>query len=245
VADASSDAVITLRYGSAADARRDRLPDVARGVIARTRVAVREGEVLPVRVVLERERVSLDLHAKVRWATPLASGALTGLELEGRTRREEVQIDLLLGVRTASRGGGPVTDAALAHLAPPALPRLSVSMLQPSRVLREVLGSALVRLARDGNGWDLQLDAVSSVDAFLASMAERRRNLAVIDCDGIGAAADPLVDAVRSHAEYARLPLVLLSRTRAGRLEDRYTVTMQKPVAMKALLHTTGILLRG
>jgi hypothetical protein len=239
------DAVITLRYGSASDARRDRLPDVARGVIARTRVAVREGEVVPVRVVLEREKVTLDLRAKVRWATPLAAGALTGLELEGPTRREEVQIDLLLGVRTASGGAAPAFDAALPHLAAPALPRLSVAMLQPSRVLREVLSSALVRLARDGNGWDLQLDAVSTVDEFLASMAQRRRNLALVDCDGIEAAADPLVDAVRSHAEYARLPLVLLSRTRSARLEDRYTVTMQKPVAMKTLLHTTGILLRG
>jgi hypothetical protein len=246
VADASAgDAVITLRYRSAADARRDRLPDVTRGVIARTRVPVREGEVVPVRVELERERVSLDLRARVRWATPLAAGALTGLELEGRTGRDEVQIDLLLGVRTASSWTDPARDAGLPHLAPPALPRLSVSMLQPSRVLREVLSSALVRLARDGNGWDLQLDAVSSVDAFLASMAERRRNLALVDCDGIESAADPLVDAVRSHADYARLPLVLLSRTRSARLEDRYTVTIQKPVAMKTLLYTTGILLRG
>jgi hypothetical protein len=76
-------------------------------------------------------------------------------------------------------------------------------------------------------------------------MAERRRNLAIIDCDGIPSAADPLVDAVRSHEEYARLPIVILSRTRSARLEDSYTVTMQKPVAMKTLLHTTGILLRG
>jgi hypothetical protein len=156
-----------------------------------------------------------------------------------------VQIDLLLGIRTASHATDLAQEAALPHLAPPALPRLSVAMLQPSRVLREVLSSALVRLARDGNGWDLQLDAVSSVDAFLASMAERRRNLALVDCDGIESAADPLVDAVRSHADYARLPLVLLSRTRSARLEDRYTVTIQKPVAMKTLLHTTGILLRG
>jgi hypothetical protein len=247
VAEASAgDAVITLRYGSASDARRDRLPDVARGIIARTKVAVREGEVVPVQVVLQREGVSLDLRAKVRWATPLATGALTGLELEGPTRREEVQIDLLLGVRTASRGvADPSLHGALPHLAAPALPRLSVAMLEPSRVLREILASALVRLARDGNGWDLQLDAAASVDAFLASMAERRRNLAVVDCDGIESAADPLVDAIRSHGEYARLPVVLLSRTRSARLEDRYTVTMQKPVPMKALLHTTGILLRG
>jgi hypothetical protein len=80
VADASAgEAVITLRYRSAVEARRDRLPDVTRGVIARTRVHVREGEVVPVRVELERERVALDLRAKVRWATPLATGALTGL----------------------------------------------------------------------------------------------------------------------------------------------------------------------
>jgi hypothetical protein len=76
-------------------------------------------------------------------------------------------------------------------------------------------------------------------------MADRRRNLAIADCDGIASAADPLVDAIRSHAEWARLPVILLSRSRSARLEDRYTVTMQKPVAMKALLHTTGLLLRG
>jgi hypothetical protein len=237
--------MITLRYGSASDARRDRLPDVARGVLARTRVPVHEGAVVPVRVMLEREKVWLDLRAKVRWTTPLAAGALVGLELQGPTHREEVQIDLLLGVRTASPGPDLSPAVAFPHLAAPALPRLSVSMLQPSRVLREILSSALVRLARDGNGWDLQLDAVGTVDAFLASMAEQRRNLALVDCDGIDTAADALVDAIRSHAEYARLPLVLLSRTRSARLEDRYTVTMQKPVAMKTLLHTTGILLRG
>jgi hypothetical protein len=39
--------------------------------------------------------------------------------------------------------------------------------------------------------------------------------------------------------------VILLSRTRLARLEDRYTVSMQKPVAMKALLQTTGLLLRG
>jgi hypothetical protein len=244
-ASAGAGEAITLRYESAADARRDRLPDVARGIIARTRVAVRDGEVRPLRVELARERVTLDLRARVRWSTPLARGALVGLELEGPTRREEVQIDLLLGIRSASHRLDAAAAAALPHLAPATLPRLSVAMLEPSRVLREVLASALVRLARDGNGWDLQLDAVGTVEAFVPAMAERRRNLAVVDCDGIGAAADPLIDGVRSHAEYARLPIVLLSRTRSARLEDRYTVTMQKPVAMKTLLHTTAILLRG
>jgi hypothetical protein len=240
----AGEVAITLRYPSATEARRDRLPDVPRGVIARTRVAVREGDERPVRIELEREKVTLDVRCRVRWATPLASGALAGLELSGPSPREEVQLDLLLGIRSASR-------ASAAHLAgvdgvaPLALPRLSVALLEPSRVLREVLTSALVRFARDGNGWDLQLDAVSSVDAFREAMSARRRNLAVVDCDGIGTAADPLVDAIRSHSEWGRLPLVLLSRTRSARLEDRYTVTMQKPVAMKSLLYTTGILLRG
>jgi len=240
--EAAGRPLITLHYKSAADARRDRLPDVARGIIARTRVAVREGETLPVRIELEREQVTLDVRARIRWATPLASGALAGLELEGPSGREEVQIDLLLGIRSASRAWD--ASALLPSVAAPALPRLCVAMLQPNRVLREVLTSALMRLARDGAGWDLRLDAVSTVDAFLPAMAERRRDLAIVDCDGIAAAADPLVDAVRSHAQYAKLPIVLLSRSRSARLEDRYTVTMQKPVAMKALLHTTGILLR-
>jgi hypothetical protein len=240
-------AAIALRYPSATEARRDRLPDVPRGVIARVRVAVREGEDRPVRIELEREKVSLEVRGRVRWATPLATGALVGLELSGPSRREEVQLDLLLGIRTASRALDP------AHLfgsggvvAPSALPRLSVALLEPNRVLREVLSSALVRFARDGNGWDLQLDAVPTVEAFLEAMTVRRRNLAVVDCDGIPpTATDPLVDAVRSHAEWGRLPMVLLSRSRSARLEDRYTVTMQKPVAMKSLLHTTAILLRG
>jgi hypothetical protein len=238
--------VITLRYPSATEARRDRLPDVPRGVIARTRTAVREGEARPVRIELAREKVTLDVRGRIRWATPLGTGALVGLELEGPSPREEVQLDLLLGIRTASRGLDPThLFGKGGGVGPAALPRLSIAMLEPNRVLREVLSSALVRFARDGNGWDLQLDAVATVDAFLHAMAERRRNLAVVDCDGMVSAADPLVDAVRSHSEWARLPMVLLSRSRSARLEDRYTVTMQKPVAMKSLLHTTGILLRG
>ncbi|HEX9401377.1 MAG TPA: hypothetical protein VF912_14810 [Anaeromyxobacter sp.] len=237
--------LLTLRYGCADDARRDRLPDVERGVIARLKVVVHEGDVVPARIELAREKVAIDVRARIRWVTPLARGALAGLELEGPSRREEVQIDLLLGIRSASRPADAAYAALLPLIAAPALPRLSVAMLQPNRVLREVLSSALVRLGRDGNGWDFQLDAVGTVDAFLAAMADRRRNLAVVDCDGIASAADALVDAIRSHAEYARLPLVLLSRSRTGRLEDRYTVTIQKPVAMKSLLHTTGILLRG
>lgn len=237
-------AVITLRYPSATEARRDRLPDVPRGVIARTRVAVREGEERPVRIELEREKVTLDARCRVRWATPLAHGALAGLELVGPSPREDVQLDLLLGIRTASRNGAAAVGAENG-VAPLALPRLSVALLETNRVLREVLTSALVRFARDGNGWDLQLDAVPNMDAFMQAMSDRRRNLALVDCDGIGTAADPLVDAVRSHADWARMPLVLLSRTRSARLEDRYTVTMQKPVAMKSLLYTTGILLRG
>jgi hypothetical protein len=244
--ESTRDAAIVLRYPSAVEARRDRLPDVPRGVIARTRVAVREGEERPVRIELEREKVILEVRGRVRWATPLATGALAGLELAAPARREEVQLDLLLGIRTASR---PLDPAHLfgngAGVTPSALPRLSVAMLEPNRVLREVLASALVRFARDGNGWDLQLEAVATLDAFLHAMTERRRNLAVVDCDQMPSAADPLVDAVRSHAEWARLPMVLLSSSRSARLEDRYTVTMQKPVTMKSLLHTTGILLRG
>jgi hypothetical protein len=240
----AGEALITLRYASAAHARRDRLPDVARGLIARTRLAVREGEVCPARIELERENVTIELRARVRWATPLATGALVGIELEGASRREDVQLDLLLGIRTAASAADPASGPPSRVTAAP-LPRLSVAMLEPSRVLREVLTSALVRFARDGNGWDLQLDAMPTVDAFLAAMAERRRNLAIADCDEIASAADPLVDAIRSHAEWARLPVILLSRSRSARLEDRYTVTMQKPVAMKALLHTTGLLLRG
>jgi hypothetical protein len=234
-----------LRYPSATEARRDRLPDVPRGVIARTQVGVREGEERPVRFELDREKVTLEVRGRVKWATPLATGALAGFELTAPSPREEAQLDLLLGIRTASR---PLDPAHLfgkgGAVTPSALPRLSVALLEPNRVLREVLSSALVRFARDGNGWDLQLDAVATVEAFLEAMSQRRRNLAVIDCDRMPA-ADPLVDAVRSHAEWARLPMVILSSSQTARLVDSYTVTMQKPVAMKSLLYTTGILLRG
>jgi hypothetical protein len=240
-----ADATIHLRYPSALEARRDRLPDVPRGVIARTRSGVREDEVLPVRIQLQRENVTIEARARVRWATPLATGTLVGLELQGPSRREEVQLDLLLGIRSTARPE-VAADVALKQVAVPAMPRLSVAMLETGRVLREVLTSALARFARDGSGWDLQLEAAGTPDAFLEAMASRRRNLAVIDCDGIGdAAADALLDTIRSHAEWARIPVVLLSRSRAARVQDRHTVTMNKPVAMKALLHTTALLLKG
>jgi hypothetical protein len=237
------DGIITLRYASAVEARRDRLPDVARGVIARVRTGIVEGQLVPVRIELAREKVALDVRARVRWATPLATCTLAGLELEGPSRREDVQLDLLLGIRSASRPR-ELAGAALPRVTA-ALPRLSVAMLEPNRVLREVLSSALVRFARDGNGWDLRLDAVETMEAFVAALAERRRDLAVVDCDRVASTVDPVVDAIRSHVEWTRLPVILLSRTRLARLEDRYTVSMQKPVAMKALLQTTGLLLRG
>jgi DNA-binding response OmpR family regulator len=110
-------------------------------------------------------------------------------------------------------------------------------------VLREVLASALARYARDA-GWDLHLDAVATTNAFMQALSRRRRDLAVVDSDALGPAADALVEGVRSHAQWARLPVILLSHTGPARAEDRCTVTMQKPVAMKALLHTTGLLLR-
>jgi hypothetical protein len=235
--------LIILRYASALEARRDRLPDVPRGVIARTRVAVRDGDVLPARIEVAREKVTLDVRARIRWATPLASSTLAGIELHGPSRREEVQLDLLLGNRSAAPapepGGASVTRLNLA-----VLPRLSVVMLQPSRVLREVLGSALARFAREGSGWDLHLDAVATTDAFVEALARRRRDLAVVDCDAIGAVADSLLAGIRAHDEWARLPVVLLARSGAGRADDGCTVTMQKPVSMKALLRTTGLLLR-
>lgn len=240
----ATDAVITLRYPSAAELRRDQLPDVAKGVIARTKAAIRQGDLVPLRIELARERLTLQIRARVRWATPLASGTLAGLELLGDSRRDDVQIDLLLGLRSASRPPEPAAGSVTPRV-PPALPRLSIALLEPNRVLREVLASALVRFARDGKGWDLQLDEVATTEAFLAAMAARRRDLAIVDCDGLGPATDPLLDAIRSHSEWSRLPVVLLSRTRSARLEERYTVTMQKPVAMKALLQTTGLLLRG
>jgi hypothetical protein len=242
---------LVLRYASVADARRDRLPDRVRGLIARAKERFAEAEQVAVRIELEREGVMLEALGRVRWVTPLASGSLLGLELEGATQREQAQLDLLVGLR-GSPGSIPALTPLPGALTPvPSLaaalgvPPLCVAMLQPNKVLREVLAGTLVRLATQLSGRQLHLDTASDPAGFLDALSARKRDLAIVDCDGIGTAADALIDRIRKDPAHARVPLVLLSRDRAARAEDPYTVSMQKPIAMKALLHTTGILLRA
>jgi hypothetical protein len=127
-----------------------------------------------------------------------------------------------------------------------AAPILSVAMLQPSSVLRQILSTALQTVTgKLGEGWTLKLEACATPDGFLASMASRRRQLAVVDCDAVRGAEEPLIDAIRSHEGYERLPIVLLSGHRTARLEDRFAVTMQKPLTVKSFLRTTELLLRA
>jgi hypothetical protein len=175
--------------------------------------------------------------------TPLASSSLVGLALSGTTSADGERLDLLLGAPPALGAAAPALTPAIPFAA---TPFLSVAMLQPNVVLRQILATALERLAtRLGETWALKLDACATPDGFLASMATRRRQLAVVDCDAVRGAVVPLHDAIRSHEGYERLPLVLLSSHRTARLEDPWAVTMQKPLTVKSFLHTTELLLRA
>lgn len=232
--------VIDVAYACAEDARRDRLPDAPRGLIARSPSPLLAGDTVDVRIEVARERAHVAARGLVRWATPLVRGSLVGLELQGVEHRDAVKLDLLLGIRVAG------TVAETAAVAAPAAPPLSVAMLQPNGVLRQVLQHALERLAKEKvGGAALRLEAVADVPSFIASVSARRPDLAIIDCDGIETPADPIVDAVRSNEPTRRTPLILLSSGEAPEREDPYTVTMQKPVGMKVFLHAADLLLRG
>ncbi len=232
-------AAIELAYDCAKDVRRDRLHDAPRGLIARSAASLRVGAGVDVRIEIARERVRVSARGIVRWATPLAHGSLVGLDLEGVDHRDAVKLDLLLGIRVA----GTLTEP-LAVDAPAEVPVFSVAMLQSNGVFRQVLQNALERFAREkAAGKGLRLEAVADVPSFVASVSARRPDLAIIDCDGFPTATDPIVDAVRSSERTRRMPVILLSSKRLPRLEDPYTLTMRKPVAMKAFLHTADLLL--
>lgn len=233
-------ATIELTYARADDVRRDRLRDVPRGLMARCPAPLHPGDAALVRIDVTRERASASALGVVRWATPLARGSLVGLEIEGVTHRDTVKLDLLLGIRIA----GSLDDLAAGE--PIEGPPISVTMLQPNGVLRQVIQSALERFASEkAGGAALRLEAAQDVPTFVAAVSARRPDLAIIDCDGIADEADPIVDAVRSHEPSRRTPVILLSSERSPRVEDRYTVTMRKPLAMKAFLTTAGLLLGG
>lgn len=239
--------LIELQYASAALIGRDRLPQLTRGLLARTTVPVSKGETVAVRIDAKLEGLSIRARAEVHWVTSLATARLVGLSLEGESAEDGERLDHVLGVPAgAGADGAAMTPAITPALSLPASPIFSVAMLQPNPVLREILAGALEKLAgRLDERWTLRLDNCAKPDCFLASMASRPRQLVIVDCDAVGGAVDALVDAIRSHEGYRRLPIVLLSGDRPARMEDRFAVTMQKPLTVKSFLHTTELLLRA
>jgi hypothetical protein len=250
---------LVLRYARAADVRKDQLGDERHGLLLRTRAPLRQGDRVKVVVELAHEKLTLRVAGEVRWVTPLISGALAGIALVPGSHRETVQLDVLFGRRTA--GPAPETAVAGAVSAAPPRPRpeapgaeaeaeaapgarrpLAVAMLQPNGVLRQVLENALHRFGQEQGGWDVSVEAHGEADAFLEALAARPRGLAIVDCDVLGPAAEPLVAAIRSHDAWARLPLILLSSSGGSRLEDGWAVYLRKPVAMKAFVDLAGIL---
>jgi hypothetical protein len=240
--------LVELTYASAAMIGRDRLPQLPRGLLARTTAPVSVGDAVTVSIEARLEAMTIRARGEVRWVTSLATGKLVGLSLEGESDDDRHNLEHVLD---APAGGGAAMTPALTPALAPVLrfsqaPVLSVAMLQPNPVLRHILGGALAKVtARLGERWTLKLEGCATADAFLASMASRQRQLAIIDCDAFAGTVDALIDAIRSHEYYQRLPIVLLSGDRPARLEDRFAVTLQKPLTVKSFLHTTELLLRS
>lgn len=235
--------VLALSYESARDLRRDRLPDLPRGLMARVREALQVGSRVEVGIEARREKIRIRATAEARWVTPLGSGSLVGLALDGATSADTEQLDFLLRA-------GAVAPPASALLTPalplPAVQVLAVAMLQPNPVLRDVLGGALSRLARQlGDQWTLRLDNAVDPTRFMAALASRPRQLAIVDCDVIRGTEASLLRAVRARSGCEKLPLVLLGEGRPAGLEDRFAVTMHKPLSVKAFVHTTSLLVRA
>lgn len=237
-------AAIALTYASAALIARDRLPQLENGLLARTTAEVAVGQRVDVRIEARLEAMEIRAQGEVRWVTALATSRLVGLSLRGAAETDRRALDQVLH---AAGPAGAVTAPAMTPAVPfGAASVLSVAMLQPNPVLREVLASALQKLtAGMGERWTLRLEATDRPAGFLSAISDRVRHLAVLDCDAAPGACDALVDAIRSHEVYRRLPIVLLSGARPAKLEDRFAVTMQKPLSVKSFLHTTGLLLRA
>lgn len=235
---------IQLSYRTAAEIARDHLPQLPLGLLARTQVDVATGDVVDVLIEARADSITIRARGEIRWVTRLATSRLVGMTLTGATDADR---DHLITWLDAPSGlGAAMTPALTPALGFAHAPVLAVAMLQPNAVLRQILASALAKVpARLGERWSLKLDASASADGFLSAMSSRPRQLAVIDCDALPDAGDALVAALRSHAGYEKLPLVLLSGRRTARLEDRHAVTMQKPLAVKSFLHTTELLLRA
>lgn len=234
---------IELKYRAAAEIARDRLPQLPCGLIARTQAEVAVGDVVDVVIEAKAESITVQAWGEIRWVTRLAASRLVGMALTGATHDDREHLSTFLDSPSSI---GPATTPALTptlRISP--APVLAVAMLQPNVVLRQILAAALEKVpARLGTRWSLKLDACATAESFLSSMSSRPRQLAVIDCDALAGAEDAFVGAIRARAGQERLPLVLLSRHRA-RLEDRFAVTMQKPLTVKSFLHTTELLLRS
>ncbi len=238
-----SPTTIQLVYASAAEVGRDRLPQLPRGLLARTQSRVHVGDTVEVAIQTQRESLRVRARGEVRWVTALARSSLVGMALDGLTPEDVAQLDQLLCAPAAGALSAPALTPVIPYAAAPVL---AVAMLQPNPVLRQVLASTLEKLAgKLGERWVLKLEACSTPDCFLAAMASRQRQLAVVDCDAVCGAEEALIDAIRSHEMYRKLPIVLLSKSRTARLEDPYAVTMQKPLTVKSFLHTTELLLRA
>lgn len=239
--------LVELTYASVALIGRDRLPQLPRGLLARTTAPVAVGDAVTVSIEARLEAITIRARGEVHWVTSLATSKLVGLSLVGESDDDRENLEQVLD---GAAGGAAMTPALTPMLAPvlrfSAAPVLSVAMLQPNPVLRHILGGALAKVtARLGERWTLKLESCTNPDCFLASMASRQRQLAIIDCDAFAGSVDALVDAIRSHEYYQRLPIVLLSGDRPARLEDRFAVTLQKPLTVKSFLHTTELLLRS
>jgi CheY-like chemotaxis protein len=245
---------LTIRYQSEAGLLRDRLNDVPRGLMARVLEPVATGDRVDLWIQVVRAGIAISARGTVLWTMPLTKGTLAGLALETTNSREGAQLDALLGPCNAPPQAAPSASSAPAAPTVEDVPgrdkgearHLSVLMLQPNTVLREVLSSALGRLARDAAApWVLEIDQAATPEAFLSASETRPRGLAVVDCDGLDIGPDDLLSALRSREQAARLPVIFLSESRSARLEDRRTVTMRKPVTMKAFVQTAGILLQS
>lgn len=235
--------MIELTYAAAPVMGRDRLPQLPNGLLARTGAAVSVGDTVNVSIFWKLEGITIRARGVIHWITQLATSKLVGMTLQGETETDRDRIEHVLSV--PSGVGAAMSPAMTPSLPFAAVPVLSVAMLQPNRVLRQILAAALEKLTgRLGERWTLKLEACADPDRFLTSLSDRVRHLAVIDCDAVRGAEEPLIDAIRSHDAYAKLPLVLLSSHRPARLEDGRAVTLQKPLTVKSFLHTTELLLR-
>ncbi len=238
ICDPRSRVGLVLRYARVADVRRDRLSEFPRGIMARTDVPISAGDAVDVRIEIQEGPSSVSARGDVEWATPLARGTVAGVSLSGESRRDDVKLDLLLGLRTMS---------ATPDVARPATggEEFRVTLLQPNPMLKDVIESALERFAREKSRGTPHVETTTDARSFIAAVAARNPDLAIIDCDGIAGATEPLLGAVRSGAGSGRVPVIILSDERSPRLHDRWTVTIRKPVWMRGLLDTVDLLLRA